>query len=230
MAGNAKRQAILDRVSRLRSITINADWVFRSRNAEQRSRVVLLRHDTLAALLEVAAELELPDLARDLEIAVERGGRARDPKPRGGGRGDLAAARSATEGEIEMPHCNADLQGFVDAQEHCRSVNPERMAEADKAMDEGRAVFLARPGGGGWIYTTGGNPIVVVHDPACPASVEDSLAAEVGESYGLDKAEIDDERLAKLLREAVDDNPDLLGCLSGERAKEIGLTDAEAGS
>lgn len=68
------RQAILDRVSRLRSITINADWIFRSRNAEQRSRVVLLRHDTLAALLEVADELDLPDLARDLEIAVERGG------------------------------------------------------------------------------------------------------------------------------------------------------------
>ena len=69
-----RRKSILDRVSNLRSMTIGADWILRSRNAEQRNRVVLLRHDTLAALLEVADELDLPALARNLEIAVEKGG------------------------------------------------------------------------------------------------------------------------------------------------------------
>lgn len=129
-----------------------------------------------------------------------------------------------------MPHCNADLQSFIDAQEHCRAVNPERMAEADKAMDEGRAVFLARPGGG-WVHTTGGNPVVVVDDPNDGDSVADGLAAEIGESYTIPADELDDERLAQLLREAVDDNPDLLRCFPEEKRKELERpADAETGS
>lgn len=129
-----------------------------------------------------------------------------------------------------MPHSKDNLQAFVDAQEHCRAVAPERMAEADKAMDEGRAVFLARPCGGGWIYTSGGNPIVVVDDPTDPVAVLDSLGAEIGRSYSIPEDELDDEKIAQLLREAVDDNPGLRGCFSEEKAKELGLTDGEAES